>query len=234
MLRATDYKENDKIVTLLTAERGKLTAVLRGVRKNGAKLKFAAQPFCFAEYVLAEKSGRNTVTAVTQADGFYELREDIVAFYAASAVCEVCDVIQPEGDGATDLFFLAIRALRDMCTGNVTGALVGFLWKALAVAGYALSCDVCANCGAELGEGDGEERKIFFDFPSGTFTCGACKKGAGVSPTTLYILRKADGTDCPGMETDDGKKRAIKLLSRYFTFRTEEPIHSLAELLTVL
>ncbi len=52
MLRATDYLENDKILTLLTAEMGKITAGIKGVKKAGAKLKFAAQPFCFAEYIL--------------------------------------------------------------------------------------------------------------------------------------------------------------------------------------
>ena len=53
MLKSADYKENDKILTLLTAEKGKITAGIKGVRKAKAKLKFAAQPFCFAEYVLS-------------------------------------------------------------------------------------------------------------------------------------------------------------------------------------
>lgn len=48
LLRACDYGENDKIVTLLTSDRGKLTAGVKGVKKAGAKLRFAAQPFCFA------------------------------------------------------------------------------------------------------------------------------------------------------------------------------------------
>ena len=66
MLRATDYLENDKILTLLTAERGKITAGIKGVKKAGAKLKFAAQPFCFAEYILAERGGRYTVTQASE------------------------------------------------------------------------------------------------------------------------------------------------------------------------
>ena len=49
MLRAVDYGENDKILTLLSAEEGRITAGIKGVKKAGAKLKFAAQPFCFAE-----------------------------------------------------------------------------------------------------------------------------------------------------------------------------------------
>ena len=61
MLRAADYGENDKILTLLTAEYGKITAGIKGVKKPAAKLKFAAQPFCFAEYVLARRGEKFTV-----------------------------------------------------------------------------------------------------------------------------------------------------------------------------
>ena len=60
VLRAADWGEYDKIVTLFTAERGKLSAALKGVKRAGAKLKFAAQPFCFAEFVFVEKAGRPT------------------------------------------------------------------------------------------------------------------------------------------------------------------------------
>lgn len=44
VIKATDYKENDKLLNLFTPSRGKLTAGIRGVRKPKAKLAFAAQP----------------------------------------------------------------------------------------------------------------------------------------------------------------------------------------------
>ena len=62
VLRATDYKENDKLLTLFTPSLGKITAGIRGVKKAKAKLNFAAQPFAFCEYILAERGGRYTVT----------------------------------------------------------------------------------------------------------------------------------------------------------------------------
>ena len=58
VLRAVDYKENDKLLTLLSAEHGKITANLRGAKKPNAKLKFAAQPFSLVEFVLAERGGK--------------------------------------------------------------------------------------------------------------------------------------------------------------------------------
>ena len=36
VLRGVDYKESDKILTLLTSDMGKLTASARGCRKKGS------------------------------------------------------------------------------------------------------------------------------------------------------------------------------------------------------
>ena len=52
VLRTADYGESDKMLTLFSLQQGKISAAAKGVRKAGAKLRFAAQPFCFAEYVL--------------------------------------------------------------------------------------------------------------------------------------------------------------------------------------
>ena len=49
VIRTANYGENDRMITLLSAGRGKFGAAMKGVRKAGAKLNFAAQPFCFAE-----------------------------------------------------------------------------------------------------------------------------------------------------------------------------------------
>ena len=72
VLNAVDYKDNDKLLTLFSPTLGKITAGARGVKKPTAKLAFATQPFCFAEYVLAEKGGRYTVTSAYMHESFFE------------------------------------------------------------------------------------------------------------------------------------------------------------------
>ena len=71
VIRTADYGESDRMLTLFTLQRGKLSAAAKGVRKAGAKLRFAAQPFCFAEYVLAQRGERNTVISAAETDSFY-------------------------------------------------------------------------------------------------------------------------------------------------------------------
>lgn len=88
VLRAADFKENDKLLLLYCGEYGKITASIRGVKKPGAKLKFAAEPFCFGEFMLSVKDGRYAVTNCTEIESFFSLRGDVVTYCCAGCVVE--------------------------------------------------------------------------------------------------------------------------------------------------
>ena len=229
VLRAVDYKENDKLLTLFTADRGKLTAVCRGVKKASAKLKFAAQPFCFAEYVLAERAGRHTVISAFLHDGFYPLREDIQKFYAASSVLEVCNLLQPEGMEGGALFFHAVQTLGKMCQESEGGLLVEFLLNALALAGYPLRLDGCARCGNAI------KNRGRFSFDTACFYCDECpsENCAPVSEVTYRTLRIAAKAE-EGEPEADGVKRALRLLKEYFSQKIESKGESLSEYIRLL
>ena len=217
MLRAVDYRENDKILTLLTAEMGRITAGIKGVKKANAKLRFAAQPFCFAEYILAERGGRYTVTQASECESFYELRCDVDKYYAACAVCEGAINLTEEGDESREIFALCIKALRDMCVSDQKMALISFLLSALKACGYGISlASFCPVCGSRL---DGAE-KLRFDLRSGSFTCWDCSSFSGVSEQTFKTLLIADGK-LTGTAEEEGKKRALKLLREYITHKLD-------------
>ncbi len=228
MIRAADYGENDKILTLFSAEHGKISAGIKGVKKAGAKLKFAAQPFCFAEYILSQKGGRYTVINASESESFYDLRCDINKFYAASALCEAVSVLTFEEDAVPELFSLCIKTLSDMCTGNEGLALIGFLSRLLTISGYGFSLNGCGVCGTSL---DGAE-KLKFDFNSGIFTCWDCGSGAGVSKGTYDCLLAAEGKNCS--VTPDGTIRCLRLLREYFALKTDTRLTALSEYIRLL
>ena len=109
VLRTAPYGESDKMITLFSLQQGKISAAAKGVRKAGAKLRFAAQPFCFAEYVLAKRGERCTVTGASNIDGFYSLRENIEKFYAAAALVGICDAVLFDGIVNEELFLRAVK-----------------------------------------------------------------------------------------------------------------------------
>lgn len=216
VLRTANYGENDRMVTLLTAGRGKFGAAMKGVRKAGAKLNFAAQPFCFAEYTIAERSGRKTVTSASLYDGFYPLREDMTRYYTAICVLEVCDALLPEEMPSGGMLVSAVDTLNKLCAGEEY-ALVGFLLNALKLSGYPV----------ELG-GNGQLNR--FDFESGTFSLDGA--GVAVSESTVQMLRFSLGSQ--GESSLDGYKRALRLLRSYFSYQTETDVPTLGELLNIL
>lgn len=227
LLRAVDYGENDKMVTLFTAGRGKIGAAVKGVKKAGAKLKFAAQPFCFAEYVFAEKAGRRTVTSASLHDGFYALREDVAAFYAASCVCETCDKLLYEGMVNGELLVAAVLALKEMCRGSVSPALLKFLCAALSLAGYPVEAGDCPVCGKRL------SGRLAFDMGGGAFACAGCVEGVPASEIT-YRTVKSVLAGSPMPDNADGEKRALRLLQAYFTRQTDAELSSLGEYITMI
>lgn len=230
MLRATDYLENDKILTLFTAERGKISAGIKGVKKAGAKLRFAAQPFCFAEYILTVRSGRYTVINASENESFYDLRSSVLKLYAASAACETVNALTEEGDKDSELFSSLVRTLSHMCTEGESEALIAFILKALECGGYKVTVGGCADCGKSL---EGKD-KMRFSFDTGSFTCFDCGTGVGVSGSTYNALRKACNLPCNRELADEGIKKALKLLKEYFAYKTDAQLKSLTEYISLI
>ncbi len=254
LLRAADYGENDRMVTLLSADRGKISAAMKGVRKAGAKLRFASQPFCFAEYVFAEKGGRYTVTQASLHEGFYDLRTQVEAYYAASCVTEVCDLFSMENMAAGPLLVCAVGALEEMerCPEKPNPVLVKFMAEAVMLAGYPLSAGDCPVCGKKLAG------RRYFDLATGAFNCSDCAVGVPASESTYYAIREAlsaidtrpqpqkdvaadDGGRATGTgnEADsgagkaDGYLRALRLLRAYISYHTEAPLPALTQYISL-
>ena len=231
MLRAVDYGENDRILTLLTAELGKISAGIKGVKKAGAKLRFAAQPFCFAEYILAKRGEKYTVTNASESESFYDIRTDINKFYAASAVCETANALTYGGVEDGPVFAMTLRALSAVCSGDECGALISFLLSALSASGYTMGLENCIQCGASLAEAE----KLRFDMNAGGFTCRDCGAGIGASASTYHLLRKCAGRPYNAAAiSPDARRRALRLLREYLSFKTDAKCQSLTEYIRLL
>ena len=228
VLQTVDYKDNDKLLTLFSPALGKITAGIRGVKKPKAKLAFAAQPFCFAEYVLAEKSGRYTVTSAYLHESFFSLRTDLVRFYSACAAAEVCLAILPENEVYDGLFIGYIECLKalSLAEEDACDALIGFILIALRESGYPIDLGLWEECDGDVGD------RLWFDFSDGRFTTfERLTQGERASVCTYQVLRKCAGLTFREAETKGGRKRALRLLRAYLAEKTDAPFENLGELI---
>ncbi len=226
VLGGVSYGESDKILTILTPDMGIISSRIKGVKKAGAKLKFASEPFCFAEYVLLRSNGKRTVKGATLIDSFYPVREDIVKYYSACSVIEFAKRTFRVNVDSAEAFLDTANALSKIAYGkeSAKSETLKFLLKAIKTAGYALSLEGCLKCRKK------DISRPFFDADRGGFLCADCfdDKGREINAQTLIALRRADdGKDISIEEADFG----LRLINYYLSIVMEENFVSLKELI---
>ena len=231
VLKAVDYKDNDKILTLFSPSLGRITAGIKGVKKPKAKLSFSAQPFCFAEYILAEKGGRYTVTGAYLHESFFDLRTDILKFYTACAAAELCQILVGENNEEESVFIAFIECLKGLCLADEdeTECFLTFALIALRESGFPVDLGYLEECDGDVGE------TLYFDFSDGKFcTRERAVQGERVSLCTYHFLRKCAGLFYDESQIDGAKKRALRLVKAYLFEKTDEKSENLSELIRMV
>ena len=217
VLRSVDYKESDKILTLLTPEQGKLTVSARGCRKKGSAIAAACQLLCWSEMVLYEYQGRWAVKEASTQRQFRGVRDDLDKLALACYFAEVTETLALEEMPSPELLSLILNSLHALDQMNKPLPLVkaAFELKAMCLAGYEPLLEGCAVCGAEVPE---EPR---FHLKEGVLHCAACRGGVGEG-----ISMPINGQALAAME-----HIAYGAPKRLFSFRAEgEGLKQLADL----
>ena len=226
VLSAVSVGENDKILNIFTLEKGVISAKIKGVKKAGAKLKFAAEPFCFAEYVFTRTADKRTVIGASLIDSFYPVREDIKKYFSAGAVLEFIKRFYRESIISPDDFFLAVNTLKNIAYGqnSTVAPLVVFLVNAIKDQGYMLNLDGCFYCKKDIVD------RAFFDYRVGSFVCERCydHKGREINFNTYVSLKKAEQGE---LVDGEGAVMALRLINYYLNNRLDEKFSTIDELL---
>ena len=228
VLSSIAYGENDKILNVFTLEKGVISAKIKGVKKAGAKLKFASEPFCFAEFIIAQGKAGYTVINASLIDSFYPIRESVFKYYAGATVLEFIKRFYRENITSSQTFLTVVEALKKIAYDeNYISALAEFLLKAISQTGYGLQTYGCFECGKQ------PTFRVFFDYRSGAFYCQDCFNGEGreIHLQTFLALKKLENG--LALEREEGVK-ALRLLEFYLDFKGEERLNSLKELIKML
>ncbi len=179
VLRETNYKEADKILTVLTRDWGKRTVKARGCRRKNSKLTAASQLLVYSELTLSERGEFTTLTEADPLEQFWSVRQDLETLALASYFAEVAEASAQEGETCPELLSLLLNCLYALDTLKKPRALVKavFELRLLCLTGYEPLLDACAVCGAP------EPLRARLHLSQGVLCCAACRErlGGGVS-----------------------------------------------------
>ena len=124
VLRETNYKEADKILTVLTRDWGKRTVKARGCRRKNSKLTAASQLLVYSELTLSERGEFTTLTEADPLEQFWSVRQDLETLALASYFAVVAEASAQEGETCPELLSLLLNCLYALDTLKKPRALV--------------------------------------------------------------------------------------------------------------
>lgn len=152
VLGLVDTGESDRVVTLLSRERGRLAVFAAGARKSKRRFAGALEPFNRLEVRLRERRGSLFfLNSCEIRDGFPGLREELSRIAHAGHAAELCRELFRDGEAQEALFDELATYLSKLSQGCASSEdLLAFELLALREAGVAPRFSDCAICGGVL------------------------------------------------------------------------------------
>ena len=185
VLRETETKETDKILTVLTPQLGRISVIARGARRKNSRIAAASQLLAYSEMTVFQKGNWYFLDEASTLELFDGVRQDLVLLSLASYFAELTESVTDEGQDAAEIVPLLGNALYALGTLHKEPRLVktAYELRLLALSGFEPLCDGCAVCGRT------EPEQPRLDVVRGTVHCAACKEKGGLSlPLTQGAL----------------------------------------------
>lgn len=229
VLRTVKYGEHDKMLTVFTLEKGKLSAVAKGAQNTKSKFLASAQPFALSEFVLSERS-IPYVSSSELIKGFFGLQKDISVLSAASYILQLTDILFEEEAEEPVAFRLLYFTLAKLENATVDYALLiatAFALKLMGVSGFAPVLECCLECMEEFD-------KYYFDYGEGGLICSECNQNPSLPMITIneseYLkdllytdITKLDSLQKPDKST---QKYLFKVINNYVVYTIGKNIKS--------
>lgn len=190
ILRETVTGESDKLLTVLTAEHGRIFLRAKGVRSVKSKNLSLCRIFTYGNFEYYEKGGMRWLAGGSVNDAFFGLDADIEGLSLASYVVDIASEISGEGVRADELLRVTLNTLYAISRRLKPYSLIKGAYEiyAATLSGFAPDLSSCAECGRA------ESDTFYLDVMNGSLCCSECFSGRSrgteaLPETDVYLSR---------------------------------------------
>ena len=179
VIRQVNFGDYDKMLTLLTAELGKISVSAKGVRSMKSKNRAASELLCFGEFVLNPPKGDvYSLSSAECIESFYHLRDDCVRLALGIYMADLAGHLAPEDMGMGIKVLLNCLYMLQDEEKDINLLKIIYDLKILKESGFLPRVSSCVSC-------ETEEGPFAFSPVQGGVLCRRCASLLGL---------KAEGT----------------------------------------
>jgi len=231
VLKSFDYRETSKIATFFTKDYGKVSGVLKGIRKDQKKFGSNIDRFSVNDLVYYRYT-RSDLHLISQCDlkqYFFPIRQDYKRNIAANYVTELVDSIMQVEQVNKRIYRLMLDYFTSLETEKDIDKLIHiFQIKILLLSGFRPHIDSCVKCGRKI------KGRARFSMKAGGLVCSHCpaseasftaiSKGA---ISTMLHIEECDWLYCMRVGMTKTVKRELKfILNNFLVYHLEKKIKS--------
>lgn len=220
VLRTRDLGEADKIITLYSSARGKISTLAKGVKKTKSRLAALSHPFSYSNYLLFQGRTFYTVTQGEIIRSHHQLRDNLWKMAYATYFCEIVDLALEEGEPNETIFQLLLHSFLLLIQEEKRLSLIARLFEIrfLTFSGYRPHLESCVFCQAEI-----EEKTLKFSSRQGGLICPQCweqdQYGMHISRETLEIMKRflrRDGWSLKNLRVSSQAEKELEKILRIY------------------
>lgn len=171
VLRERKLDEQDRLLTLLSAEQGIITAYAKGAGRMKGSMAGATELLCYSHFVLFQNRERCFADRAEANTLFFGIRGNLEKLTLATYFAQLCCELIPENEPAAEELRLMLNTLYYLEQGKLPPLQLKAILelRLLTLTGYMPDLIACRECG-----GLSEDGVVLFDPMGGSVCCPAC------------------------------------------------------------
>lgn len=225
VLSASDVGEFDRRLTILTKERGRITAFAKGARRPNNALCAACSPFCFGLFEAFEGRESYHISKADISNYFRELATDFDKVCLGYYFLEVADYLSVENNDEKQRLLLLYQSLKALASDKFSKQLLKDIYelKTWVIDGEYPEAFSCIKCGKK------EELSTFSIKLHGMLckSCASTESGTDIGTSTLYAMQYIISSPIEKLYTfvlnEDTEQELTRILAAYrLNYRTHK------------